>query len=284
MLTILCPTNFSASSENAIRYADEIAQRINSNIILFHNIAEPVAAALVPAGGSLDAPAPEELCQEKKKLSKLKRIKAALETTEWGIPVSYETKLGHGETHRAITNLALEEKADLVVLAASSKQGMKEIVTQSLTGHVVRQAACPVLMIPNKTSFKPIRRMVLATDLRGFCVSDMTLVLKLASYFGAQLQLVHVLPTEDETARQFAMEELQRLSKRISYQRLSLHVEVNACTMKGISQFCQNQRADMLVMGTHTVNAWEPLFQTEQEQTHFANLPLLMIHAKKIQF
>ncbi|WP_207431533.1 universal stress protein [Sabulibacter ruber] len=284
MQTILCPTNFSKSSENAIRYADEIAQRINSQIILFHNITKPVEAAVVVTGNEAIDTLEDEGKLEKKQLAKLKHIKASLESTEWGIPVAYKTRIGFGETNQSISTLAEKERADLVVMGTTATQGLKEIVTKSLSGRVVQQVSCPVLMVPNNAPFRPIRRMVLATDLRGFCLSDMTLILKLASYFGAQLQLLHVLPKEDETARQFAMEEMQRLSKRIPYQRITHHVAVNACITEGINQFCQSHNTDMLVMGAHSADAWERLFQPELEHTYRTNLPLLLVHPKRIQF
>jgi hypothetical protein len=47
METILCPTDFSASSLNAIHYADDLATRMNMRLVLFHNIAAPVVQELV---------------------------------------------------------------------------------------------------------------------------------------------------------------------------------------------------------------------------------------------
>ena len=51
METILCPTDFSHSADNAIRYADELAQRINARLILFHNIYESEGIDIVSDAG-----------------------------------------------------------------------------------------------------------------------------------------------------------------------------------------------------------------------------------------
>ncbi|AKQ45105.1 hypothetical protein TH63_04780 [Rufibacter radiotolerans] len=285
METIICPTDFSKKSENSIRYADEIAQRMNSRIVLFHSIVER-ANVLAMAGGTDSFPSEEEMELERKQLKKLRRIQTYLESTEWGIPVSYETRVSYGETHQNVTTLAQDENADLIVLGSGPTDALKEIVVNSLAGQVINQAPCPVLIIPENATFRPIRKIVLATDLRGFSLSDTAMVLKLASYFGAQIQLLHIISKEDETARQFATEELQRLSKRLPYQRVSINVEVNPNIEEGISRFCRMQKADMLVVGAHATDPWQNLFQVEAPQapTFHTHLPLMVIHARKIPF
>ena len=42
MKTILCPTDFSKGSENAVRYAVELARKYKSKIILMHAYETPV--------------------------------------------------------------------------------------------------------------------------------------------------------------------------------------------------------------------------------------------------
>ncbi|RNI21999.1 universal stress protein [Rufibacter latericius] len=283
MVTILCPTDFTKGSKNAIKYADEIAQRMTSHVLLCHTISEPVSSAFSTTGEESGYPTKDEIKRRMKKLSKLKEMKESLEDNGWGISVSYETKIRYGEAQQKITHLAQEEKADLVVLGTEEPQGLDNLSAHSLADQVAQQVSCPVLLIPNKVSFKPLRRIVVATDLRGFCPADMSVVLKLASYFGAQIQLLHVLPKENSMARKFSMEELERLSKRISYQRVSHHVEVNASIPEGISQFCRKNRADMLVMGAHTTDSWAHLFRSGSEENHPLPLPLLLVHAKRIR-
>ncbi|GAB2533543.1 universal stress protein [Rufibacter soli] len=285
METIVCPTDFTNKSENSIRYADEIAQRMNSRIILFHSITES-AQVQATAGEVESYPSAEEMDLEGKQLKKLRRIQTYLESTEWGIPVSYETRVGYGETHQNVTTLAQDENADLIVLGSGLTDDIKEIVVNSLAGQVINHGPCPVLIIPENATFRPLRKIVLAADLRGFSLSDTAMVLKLANYFGAQIELLHIISKEDETARQFAQEELQRLSKRLPYQRVSIHVEVNTSVEQGISQYCRNQRADMLVVGAHATNPWQHLLQAEEAQapTYRTHLPLMVIHARKIPF
>ncbi|MBK8845670.1 MAG: universal stress protein [Bacteroidetes bacterium] len=55
MQTILCPVDFSASSENAVRYAVQLNQVLKSKIILMHAYMTPVLYSdVAPFVASLD--------------------------------------------------------------------------------------------------------------------------------------------------------------------------------------------------------------------------------------
>ncbi|GGK85384.1 universal stress protein [Rufibacter glacialis] len=281
MGTFICATDFSSLAENAIHYADEIGQRMQSRMVVMHTLSEPVEAELVMAGQEQGAE--EGKGKKKAARTQLKRLLSYLEQNDH--LATYDTKLRQGEIVPSIITLAEEERADFIVLGSASKRGGSISERPSVRAQVIQQAPCPVLVVPAHTSFKPIRRMVLATDLRGFSPSDMALVLQLASYFGAQLQVLYVLPKEEPTTRQFVQEELERICKRLPYARTSQHIVVNASVEEGITEFCQSQRTDLLVVGAHSTPAWQQLVGPEfQEPTYPAQVPLLVIHPKKIRF
>ncbi|WP_066835896.1 universal stress protein [Rufibacter ruber] len=281
MQTIICPTDYSACSINAIRYADEIAQRLDSRIILFHSIHEPAPAY---EDFSIDTEAaPESLHgEEVRHLGKLKAIQTYLENTDWGIPISYETRIGYGKAADTIAHVTQQERADLLVLGYEPVQGLKEIFVDSMAASLIRNTTCPVLHIPANTDFKPLHRIVVAVDLQGLSGFDTAFLLKLASLFGAELQLLHVLPKEDREAQAFAFEELQRAGRRLQYEYVSYHVQTSPFVEEGISRFCREQKADMLVVGFKPVNSWQHLFPPtylQSESTH-TYLPVLVLHHK----
>ena len=51
MKTILAPTDFSASSINAVNYAADLALSINANLVLFHAIPFPIAVSEISIPG-----------------------------------------------------------------------------------------------------------------------------------------------------------------------------------------------------------------------------------------
>src|SRR5687768_17408006 len=87
METILCPTNFSENSVNAVWYADELAQRMNSRLVLFHNIYEPAGLPFITASGEPYAYPVRDPDYEQEQQAKLSVLIKKLQNANWGIPI-----------------------------------------------------------------------------------------------------------------------------------------------------------------------------------------------------
>ena len=95
METILCPTGFSPSPENAIQNADEPAQRMNSRIMLFHSISEPVGSDFVSyTGVPYPGLVPDPPCRQAQQ-SNLNELKSSLQDTDWGTPIDHQTRIAY---------------------------------------------------------------------------------------------------------------------------------------------------------------------------------------------
>jgi nucleotide-binding universal stress UspA family protein len=280
METILCPTDFSPSSENAIHYADELAQRMNSRIVLFHSISEPVGTDFISYTGVPYAePLPDPEYRQAQQ-NKLEELKSSLQNTDWGMPIAYQTRVEYGLAKDTIPQLAHHLQADLIVMGKESTDALKDTFLGSTTGEVISHASCPVLIIPPKAVFRQIHRIVFATDLQGEPFAEVAFVSKLASLFGAHILFLHILTGDAPETLQWAQAELDLLHKRFSYKNASFSSEASDHIEEGISQFCQLHQADLLVMGYHPRHFWQQLFDQHhaRQMTYQADLPLLVIH------
>ena len=61
---------------------------------------------------------------------------------------SVERRIERGETTEDIISLAEKHSADLIVMASDAPEGIKTLLTGTITEQVVRQAICPVLSVP----------------------------------------------------------------------------------------------------------------------------------------
>jgi nucleotide-binding universal stress UspA family protein len=280
METILCPTDFSPSAENAIRYADELAQRMNSSIVLFHSISEPYGTDFVSyTGVPYPEPQPDAAYRQAQQ-AKLEELKATLQDTDWGMPIAYQTRIEYGPAKDTIPQVARQVQADLIVLGKESTDALKDIFLGSITGEVISQAACPVLLIPPKTVFRQIHRIVFATDLQGEPFIEVAFVSKLASLFSAHILFLHILTQDAPVPRQRAQAELDQLHKRLSYKNASFFTQASSQIQEGILGFCRLHKADLLVMGYHPRPFWQQLFDQHhaRQMAYEADLPLLVIH------
>lgn len=64
---------------------------------------------------------------------------------EEGVPA--ETFVGEAEAYQAITNLAAEKKADMIIIGSHGRTGLRRLLMGSVAEKVIGYAACPVLVV-----------------------------------------------------------------------------------------------------------------------------------------
>jgi nucleotide-binding universal stress UspA family protein len=145
---ILCPTDFSEPSFEALEVAVELASQFSAEIRLVHVVPEVPrpswALTLEPeqAKCGLEVSEYEEMLHmgAQQKLHEL--IGDRIPRT---IPA--RAIVSDGEAATQILRAATDELADLIVIATQGKTGLSHLIFGSVTEKVVRLAACPVLTI-----------------------------------------------------------------------------------------------------------------------------------------
>jgi nucleotide-binding universal stress UspA family protein len=280
METILCPTDFSQAADNAVNYADELAHRMKARLILFHSIYEPEGTEIVSYSGVPYNHPVRDLNYEETQKNKLAHLQTRLQNADWSTQINYETRIKYGLTKNTIAEMIQEEQADMVVLGNEGAEGLKEILVGSVAADVIQKATCPVLIIPPRATFKPLSKIVFATDLRGEPFADVNFVLRLAGLFDAEIIFLHIQTQNSTEVKEEVAAELTKIHKTLPYQNSSFYNEINAHIEDGISQFCRKHKADMLVMGYHPRTFWQNLFTQDytQDMAYHTYLPLLVIH------
>ncbi|GAA4295683.1 universal stress protein [Nibribacter koreensis] len=282
METIVCNYDFSPSSENAARFANDLAQRINARVILFHSIYEPVGTDFIGYGGMPYTVPIRDQSVRQAVQRKLTEARNQIEVANLERRVPYFTEIRYGYTQDTLAEIAREKHADLVVMGSENLKGLQGMLTGSLELDVIKSIRCPVLIVPPMASFIPFRKIVFATDLQGEPFTDIQYVLWLADVFQAEVLFLHIFHEDDQDTKQMARHELELLHKRLLFPRASFHKKKSAHIEEGISQFCKQHRADLLVMGYHPHSFWRHLFSQNpmQEIVSHAFLPMLVIHYK----
>ena len=135
----MVPTDFSARSKEAVRYASALAADYGARLCLVF-VYEPL---MIVEG--LEAYAVVRSNEQM-----LKRVREQLGTfardeIDEAIPVQSEVRIG--KPHREIVAAAKEEGADLIVIATHGYTGLKHAFIGSTAERVVRHASCPVLVV-----------------------------------------------------------------------------------------------------------------------------------------
>ena len=133
MKTILFPTDFSHTGDAALEMATVLARDSGAKLLIVHIEEPPVAYGGGEMYYGLPEPDPEQL-------------KKMLESVKPSDPnVAYEQRLLTGEPAHALTRLANEEDADLIVMGTHGRTGLFRLLMGSVAEAVVRRAPCPVL-------------------------------------------------------------------------------------------------------------------------------------------
>lgn len=145
MLTVtrvLCPTDFSEASCEAIKMAQNIALHFSAQLTVVH-----VVPPVIPLPDAVAAPSFDIRIYEESLLrgmeSKLHSVVTTLVSNEVVVrPVTLS-----GRPAETIVDLADQEKADLIVIATHGMTGWRHYAYGSVAQKVIQHTNCPVLLV-----------------------------------------------------------------------------------------------------------------------------------------
>ncbi len=138
---ILVPVDFSPHSQEAIRYAADLAQKYEGSITLTH-VYQPIAYS-VPDG--LVFFTPNQLGELLEELNK--RLEQTRAEAEQAGATKVDSKMLQGVPSDEIAALAREGGFDLIVMGTHGRTGLRHALLGSVAERVVRSAPCPVLTV-----------------------------------------------------------------------------------------------------------------------------------------
>jgi nucleotide-binding universal stress UspA family protein len=138
---ILVPTDFSSGSEQAWSTARRLAAALGAELVLVHVFVEAPLYFERPFTGDRV----REVYAEARQWVQQQLERWAADTRGAGLKV--RTALRTGVPHREIVALALDERADLVVLGTHGRGGIDRALLGSVADRVIRTAPCPVLSV-----------------------------------------------------------------------------------------------------------------------------------------
>ena len=146
---ILCATDFSEASAEALRLAVALAEKHHSEMTFLHvvetlsEMSEAASRVLVDV---------ESLRQDidRRTRERLQHALTAVGPTEARI----EPRVAVGSAYKEILKIAAVERMDLIVIGAQGHSLLERMLSGSNAQHVIRAATCPVLTV-RPTKVKP---------------------------------------------------------------------------------------------------------------------------------
>jgi nucleotide-binding universal stress UspA family protein len=175
--------------------------------------------------------------------------------------VLMKTVCEEGEIHERIVDLADAENCDLIVMGRRGLRTVEHLLVGKVTARVIGHAQRDVLVVPNHTTVG-WKTIVLATDGSKYSAAARDRAISFAQSYGGRLKVLSVadVPPEFYAEAPEAVDDLVRKAKgfvaEVKKHAESAGVPVEtfvgeAEAYKAINNLAQEQKADIIVLGSH---------------------------------
>lgn len=236
MGVLLCPTDFSPVSENALRYAFQLAEKLSATVHVIHAF-DPIAGAYVLGPQALyNALSEQKLEEASAHLSAyIQQVKA-----ETGVSVEVSQEMVVGMAGDAILDSAERLSPDSIVMGTVGATNNMRKLWGTVSSAISSRATSPVLLIPPDAKFGGLHRVAYATDFSEKSMILPAIVSEFAHDLGAELCCVHI----------FRPGEVQQEGEAppLAFERYAIHLVEHENPTEGLERFAKDENIGMLVV------------------------------------
>ena len=246
MKKILVPCDFSKPAINAFRFALDTAREAKGTVHVLHVIELPVVhdTVLMPVL-NFEQAFFKELRQSAE--DKFRKVTQAYNPAN--VKVVFTVQFG--AVSHMIRDYTDKSKIDVIIMGSHGASGFRELFIGSNAERMVRNSPVPVLIIKNYYQ-RPIKNIVFPNSLDLDHQEDLVRKVKaLQSFFKARLHILWVNTPLNFTSDTRTHERLQAFARRFSFKDYTINVFNHTEEERGILEFTNSIKGDLIAMGTH---------------------------------
>jgi nucleotide-binding universal stress UspA family protein len=250
---ILCPVDFSAYSNLALKYAIALAKESKADLIVYHSVPDLIQVSNYMEGNFIQTVTENLIASGREKLQ---------EYTSRLIPkdVTYKQRVGTGSAAEVILQIASKQKVDLIVMGTHGYSGFDKYLIGSVTNRVLHKCTIPVLAVCNPRHHfihegaqhpVSIRRILCALDLEPNSPRIAQMGLALAGTYQSEIHFFCALKRDyDNEQEQIRM---MRELVEMEGKEIKAHFTVKyGEPAKEILELAEHGNMDLVIMGHHT--------------------------------
>ena len=272
MKTILAPTDFSASSINAVNYAADMALAVNAQLNLINAVQFPIAAS--------ELSLPESVMDEIIDMgnSDLEELANKLEKrTNNKISISSEVLFGPVEHQLEL--MSARKRPLAIVLCTIPGKTFERALLGSTVFHAMNHIPYPLMIIPENFQFNPIREIALACDLEDIEENiPFETIKEWLSLFKARLHIVHV-SVKNKEFRSSQLSGSVSLQNHFASYTPKFHFLEGPDLGDELNHFAKSINLDLLIVMPRTYGMFKPFHKKYSKKLIRHNqIPVLSIH------
>lgn len=253
MKTILVPTDFSESANNALNYAIELAKADRSRILLLHVYhIDPSSTFMDDTLTTIEMDA-----EEKKWIGKLRGLQSKIDHAG-GVGSEVIARLNLAVD--GIVQEAEDQHADLIVMGTTGASGLGEALLGSNTARVIERATCPVIAVPDGASYSHFKKISYACNYNNSEIKAIESLVDLAQPFGAQVNILHVYESDEATAKEEMKEFMHEIEREVVYPNLSFELINGKDIEASLEHYVNSGATDLIVLSSHKRDFLDKIF------------------------
>lgn len=245
MKTILIPTDFSENAWHAISYAMNFFKDETCTFYFLHTYSPAFYRMDYVLGGPSFSAIPDVGVDIS--LMGLEKTVEDVRKTYANPKHSYEVVSSFNTLTDEIEELIADKGVDMVVMGTQGASGAKEVFLGSNTVFVIRKAKAPVMAIPERVKYHPVRNILFPSDyLTTYKPGELQPILQMARMHRARFTLLHVNEEGGLSAGQKDNKaHLERHLEELDYETVELDGQLMP---DAVLRYVEEHPVDLLVM------------------------------------
>lgn len=261
MKTFIALTDFSASADNAVRYAAHLAHCLHAALRIVHVYQVPISMSEVP----VLLVSTEELRNNADK--GLEAVKDSVQSSFPALQVETESHLG--DVVEEVNRLCRSAGPTVLVVGKHGASGVERLLFGSTTLSLLRHAHCPVISVPQNFSTFHLKHIAMAIDVQGLHGAEHK-VAEFAKAINSRLHVIHVKESGRDTPE---LPESLRAANPV------FRLLDSDDFLEGVKKYVEHNHIDLLVTQPHKHNLLDRLFsrQHTSEVLNQLQVPVMCI-------
>jgi len=278
MKTIVVPFDFSPNARKALSTALQLAKATASGVMVVH-VVHQSPYKLAAAGNESEMNRLIRQDEMDKKIALQQETEEIRQTLSLKFPAGQilQKAVYHPLVVEKIIELANAEDAGMIVMGTHGASGLRKVLFGTNTANMISRSDIPVLAIPGDYEFKPVEKIVYASDLENL-EAELKQIIPFAIALNAVIEVVHLDFGEND--KKINAEEAEKIIRNSPYQFIHLLIReanLNKPLLRQLKTYTEVISPDWLVMFTKAKSMWDKLFlgSHTEEMSQALTLPLL---------
>lgn len=281
MKKILVPIDYSLHADHAVKFAIEVAKKINAEVHIFHGV-EVQELITTPSFMVLPQTDLAELQEvAAKEMEKYLDTIRANPTLKSPYLPNITGSIAIGRIKAVIDQAITDQQPDLLIMGKEGKGKLDRFFLGSTSKEMINNSTVPILLVPPTAVYEPIKKIAFATDLSESDLNTINSLARLFCLYDPEILVVHV----DEKVSDFhdprtpANQFLNRVTCHINYGKIYYRHITESDIDKGLQWLSEKGQANVLAMIHRKTGLFSRILTGSHTQklANSVHLPLLVM-------